>query len=104
MRLRRAAPLILGSTFLIALAGIACDKTGNFNDIVQTTTAQQKIANVTMSIPERTKQVNQRFAKFQSSGARLSHDPPIALLSSTRPHFPPEICCGPFSCPARNST
>ena len=45
MRLRRAAPLILGTTLLIALVGIAC--TENFNAIVQTTTAEQKIGNVT---------------------------------------------------------
>ncbi len=46
MRLRMAAPLILGSTFLVALISIACS--GNtFNDIVQTTTAEQKKANIT---------------------------------------------------------
>ena len=45
MRLRTAAPLILGSTFVIALVAIACG--GDINSIVQTTTAEQKIANVT---------------------------------------------------------
>ncbi len=46
MRLRTAAPLILGSTFLVALVGVACGG-ANFNEIVQTTTSEQKIANVT---------------------------------------------------------
>lgn len=46
MRLRSAAPLILGATFLVALVGVACG-VESFNSIVQTTTAEQKIANVT---------------------------------------------------------
>ncbi len=46
MRLRSAAPLILGATFLVALISVACG-TEDFNSIVQTTTAEQKIANVT---------------------------------------------------------
>ena len=46
MRLRTAAPLILGSAFLVALIGIACGGP-DFNAIVQTTTVEQKLANVT---------------------------------------------------------
>lgn len=45
MRLRTAAPLILGSTFLVALIGVACGP--DFNAVVQTTTSEQKVANVT---------------------------------------------------------
>ncbi|MCH7733715.1 MAG: hypothetical protein IH961_00735, partial [Chloroflexi bacterium] len=46
MRLRTAAPLILGSTLLVALISVACGGP-DFNAIVQTTTVEQKLANVT---------------------------------------------------------
>ncbi len=45
MRLRMAAPLILGSTFLVALIAVAC--VDNFDSVVQTTTSEQKAANRT---------------------------------------------------------